>query len=141
MKRRLLVAGLLAAQCLGLWSCAGCNGGDRNDVPSPDSRSVDLRAPPDTRSPDRLSPDTVNPNCGGSRVIQPKEVIGRGKGRPCGKGCRQVTFGASVNEFDVVGNLLVYSGGVSVARDVYLVDLRQGKEWLIHEVPKEPSVI
>lgn len=124
------------------WGCGGCNGlsADPDSRVAPDSLLEDLRIPPDARTPDTGGPDTVPPACGGSRTLKPVAVK-RGKGIPCGKGCQQVTFGDSPNEYDVFGNLLVYSGGGGIDRSVYMVDLAKDEEWLVHKpaYPKRPA--
>jgi len=87
---------------------------------------------PDMPIPDTRRPDTAPPVCGGQRTLKPTPIT-RGPGFPCGKGCQQVTFGEDVNEYDVAGDLLVYSGGDDIDREVYLVNLKTNKEWLIHK--------
>lgn len=89
-----------------------------------------MRPAPDTRSPD------ANPSgCGGDRTLAPKPIA-RGTGKPCGKACRQVTFGAYPGVFyEAQANLLTYIGGDTVHAKVYLVDLEQDKEWLVRERP------
>jgi len=69
--------------------------------------------------------------CGGSRKVE-LVPVDRGGGLPCGPACRQVTFGDEVYiSYEVKGDLLVYAGGLSLDRAIYLVDLKQDKEWLV----------
>jgi len=58
----------------------------------------------------------------------------------CGKGCKQVTFGPDVNEFEVKGNTLVYAAGLGLERHVHLVDLAQDREWRVRpSIPDRPG--
>jgi beta propeller repeat protein len=125
-----LASTLLAA------SCGGCEGTSLQD-----GRLADL-ARERRRYPDLLAPDQEPPlaACGGSRKLALVPVK-RGKGLPCGVGCQQVTFGANMDAYHVAGDLLVYSGGGSLDRGVYLVNLRSGEERLVHppSSPKRPG--
>jgi len=124
-------------------SCSGCSctdqGGTDLDAAIPDAWVGSDYVFPDMEIPDTLRPDTAPPVCGGQRKITPTPVA-RGTGYACGKGCKQVTFGEDVSEYDVAGDLLVYSGGISLDREVYLVNLKTGQEWLIHKaIPTRPG--
>ena len=93
--------------------------------------------------PDVLGHDdfgVIDPNiCGGTRTVKRKAVTPY-TGTPCGKACKQVTFGNFVElHYEVVGDILVYVGQRSVtpkitagSSKVYYVDLKTGKEWRLH---------
>jgi hypothetical protein len=120
-----------AASLLFFLATAGC-GGCGSQAAS-DARAVDARRR-DSQVTDRAyearGPDLDPAVCGGSRTRTP-EAVTRGQGMSCGTGCKQVTFGDDVVEYDVSGDLLVYAGGVGIS-SLYFVDLKQDKEWLVH---------
>lgn len=133
----LLTAGIVAAGC----SCEGAGGPDDAGV---DTRSADLLAvdagpvdaPPVHDSAIADSHDTLPPlpdGLCGTRTLSPK-VITPYAGKPCGKGCKQVTFGNFVElHYDVVGDQLVYIGQRGTGYKVYLVDLKSGTEYQLHQ--------
>ena len=98
------------------------------DAPS----HADLPSPPDSRidiDPFASLPDGL---CGGSRKLSPT-VIKPYASKPCGKGCKQVTFGNFVElHYDVVGDQLVYIGERGTGYKVYLVDLKSSTEYRLH---------
>lgn len=117
-----------------VWGCGGCTGGEGVvlDARPPDAPVVhrDLLSRDTRRPPDNTVDPDVLPACNTSRTLTPKPVT-RGSGVPCGAGCRQVTFGGDVNTFDVNGDLLVYTAGGGTDRDIYLVNLKSNKEWIL----------
>jgi beta propeller repeat protein len=132
---RLFVAVLLAV----LPCCSACQGRSGQDASKHDA-TLDRGPIPDLPPPDR-SPDGPQIPCGGSRTLTLIPVQ-RGPGLACGPGCKQVTFGADVSiRYEVKGDLLVYSGGGDMDPSVYLVDLKQDKEWLVKKAkyPKKPG--
>jgi len=70
--------------------------------------------------------------CGGSRTLSPTTVAPYAA-KPCGTGCKQVTFGNFVEQdYEVAGNLLAYVGSLPTgAFKVYLVDLTTGTERML----------
>ena len=139
--RSTLLAAAVLTTLATAWSCSGCTDGEGTavDARSPDAATVDRHIPsPDrTRPPDTTVRPDVLPACNGSRTLTPKPVT-RGAGIPCGPGCRQVTFGGDVNTFDVSGDLLVYTAGSGMGQDIYLVNLKTEKEWVIRLLPSGP---
>lgn len=125
--------------------CSGCNDpvGPAADMALPDagldrtvadSPASDL--PLDTTRD--LGADTYpDITCGGSRTLTPAPIQ-RDGGRPCGKGCQQVSFGAEASVvFEAKGDLLVYSGIGKSGNDrrVYMVDVKGNREWLVQSRP------
>jgi len=113
------------------------------DAGAPDSGG-DLGIGPDLVL-DVLKPDLgpLPDSCGGSRTLSPQPVAPYA-GKPCGKGCKQVTFGNFVEkEYEVVGDLLVYVGeapaGFGAGFKVYLVDLKTGNEVMLQDYSKKFS--
>jgi len=70
--------------------------------------------------------------CGGSRTLSPTTVAPYAA-KPCGTGCKQVTFGNFVEkDYEVAGNLLAYVGSPpNGAFKVYFVDLTTGTERML----------
>jgi len=125
----------LAVLAGGTIACSGCRDhGSTSDLgpPAPDVRR-DSRLPdagPD-QGPDSRAGDA---GCGGSRTVAP-QAVKRGTGLPCGKGCKQVTFGDYPDHYDVKNDLIVYEGGASLYGDLYYVDLTADEEWLVRKMP------
>jgi beta propeller repeat protein len=120
----------LALAALVWASCSACN----NSPATPDARR-DLPRIPDRIPTDLPLPDGPPPGCGGSRVLQPT-LIKRTTGMPCGVGCEQVNFGYDVMNYEVAGDLLVYSGGDLEGQHAIYVDLKTRSEWLVHKAAR-----
>ena len=102
------------------------------DARVPDA-GIDISAP-DTTHPDLLWP---NPDCGGPRVLSPT-VVTPHAAKSCGKGCKQVSFGGFADQrYEVAGDTLVYTGDKNAAWQVYVVDLKTGKERMLEPYTKK----